>query len=231
VIVAIHQPQYLPWLPYCAKAAGCDTFVYLDTVQYQKNGLQNRNQIKTSGGAMWLTLPVNARLGQPIREIRIAGEGWAKKHISSIGQSYARAPFLSLFNDGLRPLLEQRWDSLADLNITVTDWLFARLDIHCRRVRASALDVAGAKDDLVLDICEQLGATVYLSGQGAKAYQDAARFAARGIELRYLEYRNSPYHQCHPAVGFVPALSALDLILNTGDQAHAVMMTGFHDAL
>jgi hypothetical protein len=224
VIVAIHQPQYLPWLPYCAKAAGCDTFVYLDTVQYQKNGVQNRNQIKTNAGAIWLTVPVRAHLGQTISETRIADQRWARKHILSIQQHYARAPFRSLFNEGLRPLLERPWGFLADLNVAVTDWLFDCLGISCRSVRASELNATGAKDDLVIDICQKLGATVYLSGPGARCYQDEAKFKASGVELRYHEYRSGSYPQCHPAAGFVPALSALDLVLNTGPHAHTVML-------
>ena len=31
--LAIHQPQYLPWLGYLAKWAAADAFVFLDTVQ------------------------------------------------------------------------------------------------------------------------------------------------------------------------------------------------------
>jgi hypothetical protein len=66
VRVAVHQPQYLPWLGYLAKWAAADVFVFLDTVQYEKNGWQNRNRIRTADGAHWLTVPVHARLGTPI---------------------------------------------------------------------------------------------------------------------------------------------------------------------
>ena len=45
--VAIHQPQYHPWINYYRKIARADIFVYLNDVQFQKNGLQNRNKIKT----------------------------------------------------------------------------------------------------------------------------------------------------------------------------------------
>jgi hypothetical protein len=233
-VVAIHQPQYLPWTPYCDKADSCDVFVYLDNVQYQKNGLQNRNQIKTSQGAAWLTVPVRASLGQAINEIRIAGQHWQKKHIRAIEQSYARAPAIARFTmphdagglpvQPLKTILEQSWDCLVDLNIAVTEWLFAQLGIQSQRVRASELGVSGAREDLIVAICKTLGATVYLSGQGAKAYQDAAKFRQQGIELRYQRYHNRPYRQCYP--GFVPDLSALDLILNMGDEARAVMLAG-----
>ena len=62
--VAIHQPHYLPWLGYLAKWAAADLFVFLDTVQYEKSGYQNRNRIKTRDGPRWLTVPVHAHLGQ-----------------------------------------------------------------------------------------------------------------------------------------------------------------------
>jgi hypothetical protein len=226
MIVAIHQPQYLPWVPYCAKAAACDVFVYLDTVQFQKNGVQNRNQIKTPQGALWLTVPVNARLDLSIREIRIDNQHWQQKHLRSIQQNYARAPFLGLFSAGLAPILERPWEHLVELNIATTEWLFACLGVSCRRVRASELKAVGAREDLVINICRELGADVYLSGQGAKAYQVEADFRAQGIELRYQQHRGVAYPQCHPQAGFIADLSALDLVLNTGADAAEIMLGG-----
>ena len=69
--IGIHQPQYLPWLPYFLKIDQSDVFVILDTVDFQKNGLQNRNQIKTNQGAQWLTVPVRQQLGQKIIDVRV----------------------------------------------------------------------------------------------------------------------------------------------------------------
>jgi hypothetical protein len=37
---------------------------------------------------------------------------------------------------------------------------------------------------------------------------------------------NPSYPQCHADIGFVPNLSALDLILNTGPQAREIMLSG-----
>jgi hypothetical protein len=229
--VAIHQPQYLPWLPYLAKADACDVFVYLDNVQFKKGhgkraGVQNRNQIKTAHGARWLTVPVNASLGQKISEIRIADRNWQHDHIRSIRKNYAHAPFISLFDEGLRSILEQPHASLCDMNVTVAEWLFGCLDIQCRRIRASELNATGAKDDLVISICKEVGATVYLSGQGARVYLDETKFRMQGIELRYHKYENQPYEQCYPDAGFIPGLSALDLILNVGPRAREVMLAG-----
>ncbi|MSS70936.1 MAG: hypothetical protein EXS64_05545 [Candidatus Latescibacteria bacterium] len=57
--VAIHQPQYLPWLGYFDKMDRADVFVLLDNVQYKKNEFINRNRIKTAAGWQWITVPVH----------------------------------------------------------------------------------------------------------------------------------------------------------------------------
>lgn len=225
-IVSIHQPQYLPWLPYFDKVAASDIFVYLDNVQFQKNGVQNRNQIKTSQGAIWLTVPVKASLELTIAQTPVVGSQWQRKHTRSIQQNYAKAEFRDRFDTGLLPILQEEWNYLADLNIAVTEWMFNQLGIQAKRVRASELGVTGSKTDLVLSICKALGATAYISGQGAKNYQDVTLFRQTGIEVVYQNYYNQPYRQCYPEKGFVSALSALDVILNMGAQARDVMLAG-----
>ena len=225
MIVGIHQPQYLPWVPYFDKADSCDLLVHLDTVQFQRRGVQNRNQIKTAGGAQWLTVPVNADRNTTNREVAIVDANWQRKHIGSIEHSYRHAP-LNMFEKGLRPILAEERANLCDLNAAVTNWMFGCLGILCKQVRASELRVSGAKDDLILSICEAVGAPVYLSGRGAQSYQHEKKFQERRIELRYQEYRNPSYPQCHSGIGFVADLSALDLILNAGPKAREIMLSG-----
>lgn len=225
MIVAIHQPQYLPWLPYFDKADQADVFVYLDTVQYQKNGVQNRNQVLTAQGPKWLTLPVHASLAHSIRETRLADPRAAVTHARTIAQEYRRALFRAWFAEGLQPILGQSWETLAEINYATSEWMMEKLGIATRRVRASELGVSGAGEDLVLAICRELGATIYLSGTGARAYQSVENFQANGIELRYQAYRNQPYPQCHDTE-FVPDLSALDLLLNLGPDARATLLAG-----
>jgi len=219
-IVAIHQPQYFPWLPYLSKAAQCDVFVYLDNVQFQKNGVQNRNQIKTANGPSWLTVPVRASMQVNIAQTPIDNsQNWRQKHLRSIENAYARAPFKSLLEEGLRQAVEGEWNYLADLNIAVTEWMFKQLDIRCERVRSSDLDADGLKDDLVLSICKELGGKTYLSGNGARAYQDPEKFREQEIDLVYQQVESKEYPQCFPKSGFMPGLSGLDLILNVGDKS------------
>ena len=93
MLVGIHQLHYLPWLRYMEKIARCDVFVVLDNIQYNKNGWQNRNGIKTAQGETSLTVPVLAKAGQRLDEVSIQNSGaGGKKYWRTIEQSYRKAP-------------------------------------------------------------------------------------------------------------------------------------------
>src|SRR2546425_1627780 len=115
--IAIHQPHYLPWLGYFAKWAAADLFVFLDTVQYEKNGWQNRNRIKTRDGPRWLTAPVRARLGTAIRDVMIdTTQPWRARHFRAIDNAYAKAPSWPHHRDELQSFYGREWDRLAPLS-------------------------------------------------------------------------------------------------------------------
>ena len=104
MIVAVHQPQYLPWLGYFDKIDRADVFVMLDTVQYKKNEWQNRNRIKTAAGPQWLTVPVTYRFPQRIDEVGVNNrERWQHRQRQALVSNYRKAPFW----DGLAPFLEE----------------------------------------------------------------------------------------------------------------------------
>lgn len=228
--VAIHQPQYVPWLPYFDKIDAADVFVYLDNVQYQKNGVQNRNRVKTAGGPVWLTVPVHASRRLSIERTPVAGDRWVKKHVETLRQAYARAPFRAWVED-LAALLERPWDNLSDLDVAVTEWMCARLGLTTPRIRASSLPpIEGRAQDLVIGLCRHLGARSYLSGPGARAYQCEQAFRRAGVCLEYQVFQPPPWPQCHPSLGFVPSLSALDLLLNVGPRALDVLRRGRRSA-
>ena len=225
--VAIHQPQYLPWLPYLDKVDQVDVFVYLDTVQFERGGLQNRNQVKSGNGPLWLTVPVRSSLADRIMDVEVADQRWRKKHLLCLRQNYPRASHQDRLA-GLEPLLSRDWERLVDLDIATTEWLFDEFGISTRRVRASELTVAGGihKDDLVLAILQAVGAQRYLSGRGARAYQDPEKFERAEIELVYQSYESQPYRQCPPNAPFVPHYSAVDALFNEGPHARQVLLAG-----
>jgi hypothetical protein len=217
--VAIHQPQYLPWLPYLEKIEESDVFIFLDSVDFQKNGLQNRNQIKTAQGAQWLTVPVRQQLGQKIQDVKIdTSIDWRRKHWQTIRQCYAKASFFKVYEQEIESIYAREWSSLCELNIEFTTLMLSWMNISTHIMRSSQMKATGVASDLVMSLCLEAGATSYLTGVGGKNYLDSESFRKAGVEI---VYRPSSlpldYPQLFPKAGFVNYLSALDIIVNCGE--------------
>jgi len=218
MLVAVHQPQYLPWLGYLDKIDRADVFVILDNVQFKKNEWQNRNRIRTAQGWQWVTVPVLHRFGQRINEVRVnRNEDWAAKHVRSIAMHYARAPHCEPFLDGLRTLYRQRWESLSDLNVAVIRWLLEAYGITTPLRLASTMSLREEPTDRLIDICRAVGGTTYLAGAGASGYMDLPRFEASGMGLEVQEFHHPVYPQCYEP--FVPGMAAIDLLFACGSDA------------
>lgn len=222
--VAVLQPGYLPWLGFFDQVRRSDIFVYYDDVQFDKNGWRNRNRIKSPVGPLWLTVPIlsGGRGGQSTMDAEIDRRvPWARKHIASIAQNYAKAPFLSLYLDQLEELLHRQWRLVVDLDIAVAalmcDWLGIRRTI----ARSSQLNIGGGKSERLLNICRHYEADRYLSGDAAQNYLNLALFSQAGVEVEWQNYRHPCYRQLHGE--FIPYLSALDLLLNMGPESLSVL--------
>jgi len=220
MVVSIHQPQYFPWLPYFLKVGESEVFILLDSVDFQKNGLQNRNQIKTAQGAQWLTVPVLQKLGQKIFEVQIDNKSnWGKKHWLTIQQSYGKANAFKLYAEEIEAVFLRKWTSLNDLNIHLFTLMMGWLDVESRIKRSSEMKSRGKGSDLILNLCLEAGSNKYLSGIGGREYLDEVAFSNAGVEVVYCEpVFPTCYPQLHPKVGFLNNLSALDILLNCGQE-------------
>jgi hypothetical protein len=217
--VGIHQPQYLPWLPYFLKIEQSDVFIILDTVDFQKNGLQNRNQIKTAQGAHWLTVPVRQQLGQKIFDVSIDNStAWRRKHWQTIQQNYGKTQPFKSYQFELESKYMREWVGLCDLNIEMMMMIMRWLKIKTPILRSSQMNASGTSSDLVLSLCLEVGASRYLSGTGGENYLNHEAFQNAGVEIVYnAAVLPGTYTQPYPQVGFINYLSAFDILLNCGD--------------
>ena len=216
--ISIHQPQYLPWLPYFTKIEQSDQFILLDSVHFQKNGLQNRNQIKTQQGREWLTVPVQQRLGQKINEVEIAnGSQWRRKHWEKIQHSYRKARAFKAFEKEISTIFSHEWLELSKLNIYCTELMLELLQIETPILKSSQMKATGQSSDLVLNLCKEAGASRYLSGIGGQNYLKEGDFEDAGIEIIYqAPVLPEVYPQPFPQVEFFGDLSVIDILFNCG---------------
>jgi hypothetical protein len=223
MIVAVHQPQYLPWLGYFDKIASADVFVLLDTVQYKKNEWQNRNRIKGPVGPQWLTVPVSSRFGQRISEVKISNrEHWQKKQRQAIVSNYGRSPSGPYLREFMEEIFARSWENLSTLNIFVVKKLLQILGIPTPVHVASELPpFPEGPDERLIAIAHYFGADTYLAGSGGHNYMNLDMFAQSGITVRFQEYCHPVYDQLF--TGFEPFLSVVDLIFNHGSDSLKIL--------
>ena len=226
MIVSINQPAYLPWLGYFHRIAVSDIHVVLDDVQFAKNSFVNRNKLKTTQGWMWLTVPVltSGRFGQKIKEVEINNtQNWRHKHLAAIQTNYSNARFFCEHSSFFEEMYSREWNYLLPLIDFSTYWLLVQLGIRTKIIRSSTLDIQGTKSELVLEICQSLGADVYLSGALGRDYLDEESFCKAGIRVVYQNYKHPIYSQLWDS--FEPHMSAVDLFFNCSPRSLDIILS------
>ena len=225
--VAIHQPQYLPWIGYFDKMDQADCFVLLDDVQFKKNEWQNRNRIKNALGWQWLTVPVVHRFPQRLAEVRVNDAApWSRKHLRALSMNYAAAPAFDAHRAFFQEVYGREWKLLTDLTLATLAYLVEALGIETKLVLASSLALPEREDatERLVAICQALGADTYLSGTGGRDYLDVGRFAEAGLQVHFQAFRCPIYPQRFGA--FEPNLSIVDLLFNRGERSLQILRQG-----
>jgi len=213
-VVAIHQPNFAPWIGYFHKILKSDVFIFLDHVEYSRRSFTNRNRIKGPKGATWLTVPVSVRGKPRIIDVKINGTEWKRKHLNTFKAFYGKAEHFEEIYEHLESIYEQEWLYLAEFNKALIKEISDILQITPRFVDSHTLEPRGKKMEMIIDLCKKVGATVYFSGKGAMNYQDPKVFEENGIKLVYQEFEHPVYLQRFGE--FIPNLSILDMLFNVG---------------
>ncbi|HPD61265.1 MAG TPA: WbqC family protein [Thermodesulfobacteriota bacterium] len=226
MIVACHQPNFLPWIGFFYKALLADLLVLLDDVQFARGFTWvNRNRLKCDQGELWLTVPVKkkGRGLQKIKDVEVNDEGgnWPRKFFQGISQNYAHAPYLAEHRAFLTELMQVRWKKLVDLNVATIYYLAGSLGVGNKIVLQSSLHTQSQGSELLVKIAQKTGADVYLTPLVSKKYVDEDLFAQQGISIRFFKFIPPVYPQLWGE--FIYNLSALDLLLNCGGKSLEVI--------
>jgi len=230
-VVAIHQPNFFPWLGYFDKLARSDVFILMDNVQFPKKGGSwlNRAQLVVNRKATWVTMPVIRSFHgtRRINGIQINNATpWRESLLKTMQMNYARAPFFERVFPLVTDMVNNPTDSLADYNQAAINIMAEAVGLDASKfVIGSTLKVEGAATDLLINMTRAAGGTAYLAGGGAGGYQEDEKFAAAGIELIYQNFVHPGYPQCNTAE-FIPGLSIIDTLMNVGFDGVKAMLAG-----
>jgi len=225
MVVATHQPLFLPWPGLFYKALQADALVLLDHVQFpQGRGWLHRNRLKSDQGDHWLRVPIRkaGRGTQPIAEVEICEDtDWRTRHLRSIRELYAHAPYLQRHLTALEEIYARRHRTLAALNVDLIRHLWDALAVPTKLYLQSELGVGGRGADLLANTCEALKADTYLALTVAAKYIDPQSLGTRRIALALMKFRPPVYPQLWG--DFRYNLSTLDLLLNCGPKARDII--------
>lgn len=223
--IAIHQPNYYPWLGYWYKLSQADRVILLDDVAYSKGSYTARTAIrKLPGlpGSSYLSVPLKkAPLGTPINKMQVdSAKNWTALHLARLHQVYHQSYFFYEYFPVIEWQLEMiaGYTNLADANTYLIRELTELLGFECELMRSSSIPLSGTGTSYLIELIEDQGGAVYLSGTGADQYQDPAAFKEAQIELRYTnafqELERLPYPQRQGP--WLNGLSLIDALMNIG---------------
>lgn len=194
--IVVQQPHYLPWLGYFDLFAKADAFIFLDTVQWIRQGRQHRTKILDANGQPhWLTVPVrgHGHRDKTLKDMQVdSTRPWAKRHWQQIAAAYGHAP---RFHDQVEPLLRPFYEKVAQEKFLAeicqeSLWLFweplgLRTELHW----ASDLPESSGRQERLVEICQHFHADEYYSSLGSTRYLDLSVFRAAGIRVLWQHFR------------------------------------------
>jgi hypothetical protein len=223
--IAVVQSNYIPWRGYFDLINSVDEFILFDDVQYTRRDWRNRNAIKSPAGLLWLTIPVQVRgkYLQKIKDTEVTDNKWTREHWRSIIHNYSKAKHFSAYRQLFEDLYAQSGEKLlSQINYRFIVAICSILGIRTKLSWSMDYNLIGDKTERLVNLCQQAGASEYLSGPSAKAYLNEDLFRNEGIGVSYMDYAGyREYGQLTPP--FEVGVSIIDLIFNEGPDAIGYM--------
>jgi len=217
------QPYFLPYIGYFQLIKAVDKYVICDDVNYIKNGWINRNNILVNHEKKLFTIKLKkSSQNKLINEIEIEDDfrSWLK----TIQVNYAKAPYFKNVVPLLENMVFYENRSLSDFIINSLKEILSYLHIDTPLLISSQLkkDCSLKGKDKVINMCDILGADVYINAIGGQKLYDKEDFASHGIDLRFINSEIVPYKQLKNE--FIPCMSILDVMMfNSVEEVNSML--------
>ena len=217
MIVAIHQPNYFPWMGYFDKINRCDKFIFLTDSFRSKNDkyLTRTRIINNNSKTQYLTIPLGINQVK-INQLPMPKEKhWKVKILNIIKESYRSSYYFEEVYADVKKLTVSDYEYFSDYSINIIKFLIEKLNINTSIYLDKEFNEDfGKSNQRNIALCKKVGGNVYLSGDGASVYNDIQLFKDHSLELLYQNYEVPNYSQ--NSNKFIPGLSILDVIFNCG---------------
>ncbi len=219
--VVISQPRYLPSITYLQRLKNADVFVFLDNVQRQSRGWENRNKILNKGSPCWVTIPVASSNRIVIDKAVVDSIEWVDKHKNIIRHAYAAAPFfqeyiLDKYYQGVKDILVDSGFSYRDVIIHLLRNVCDLFGFSPNVKLASRLVENKLKgNDNLLNIVKSVDGNIYVSGMNGRNYGVKEVFEEFGINVMFHDPEEFIYQQFNSNI-FISGLCFFDMLFNVG---------------
>lgn len=195
--------SYFPPVHYMALAVDAEKLYIEKEENYIKQSYRNRCHILSANGPLSLSVPV--LLGSfhktPIKDIRIDySKRWQQIHLGAIISSYRSSPYYEFYFEKISDVILRRDEFLLDLNMN-------SLEV--------AMSIAGITSEV--EYTREFSAAV-------RSTNDFRYTISPKIKDAEKKFSFSEYHQVFSdRFEFVPALSIIDLIFNSGPDTNKIL--------
>ena len=222
-IVTMHQPNYLPWIGLFSKIQQSDCFIISDT--YQCADITRRNKIRTNTGSGYLTIPIGKKFYKSrICDVLLPDKNsWQDLHWLQIYQNYAHTKYFPTYGDFFKTLYQKDFKYLWQINTEIILFLLKcfSIDVEIKKTSDLNLDPRLEGTDLIIAELKSVGGQTYLSGPSGSNYLEFEKFPNNEVDLKFCKFEHPVYKQRYP--GFVPNLSAIDLLFNKGQMSGEII--------
>lgn len=228
--VAIHQPNFLPWMGYFQKILQCDVFVILDDVDIPKKGGSwfNRVQVLIGGRPQWISVPIQRGSGpQRLNETKTSNQQWRTEIAGTIQMAYSRASNYKETMDLIEKIFAHETEFLSEWNINSIQQILTHLDVLCPEiVLSSDVKLETKATERLRDLISAVGGTTYLCGNGSSGYLNESVLRDAGIGIEYQKFNLKRYPQLNTSE-FEPGLSVIDALMIMGKEETISMVEDF----
>jgi hypothetical protein len=220
-IVAMHQPNYLPWIGFFAKISLADCVLFMDTFQFSRSSVTHRNRVRVNTGSIFLTIPIAKQFSLvKIKDVKLPDDQrWREIHWQTILRNYKKTPYFKSYSPFFEDLYHRDFIYLSELNLEMLGFLLKCFEINAEILLASRLNLDPdlKATDAIIAAMKTIGGETYLSGPSGKGYLESEKFPDNGLGLAFSKFSHPVYPQRYS--GFEPNMAAVDLLFNVGPRA------------